>query len=251
MHFSFQISSIRSLIYGFPHIHAVVWVLNLIQHRDRIDSHFFWFDIISLWLPAWYIIHYHSQILISDTLSSTSLIVIFLHLLPKMMNLLSFRFSGPLLKLKFEFFFRVAQKCQVFAMSLRSASLAGEALIRVHLTQPLSFWILLRWCLSHSDRWSWSWGGGEGEEEIEAKTVAVFTSLSPATCAIFSFHRSCLEASFPLWSVFSYLELWALLSGSTPCLTGLTLVSDGLSTAPRGAYSSVSCNNSLWALNTL
>lgn len=52
---------------------------------------------------------------------------------------------------------------------------------------------------------------------------------------------------FPLCSVFSYLELWASLSGSTLCPTGLTLVSDGLSTYPRSVYSSVSC--SLWALN--
>ncbi len=66
--------------------------------------------------------------------------------------------------------------------------------------------------------------------------------------AIFSFHRSRLKGSFPLWSVFSYLELWAFLSGSAICLTDLTLMSDGLSTSPKGAYSSVSCNNPLRSL---
>lgn len=56
--------------------------------------------------------------------------------------------------------------------------------------------MLLRLRVSHWDRWNQSWGVGEGGEEIKEKTVTVFTSLSPVTCAMFSFYRSWQPGGF-------------------------------------------------------
>lgn len=93
-------------------------------------------------------------------------------------------------------------------------------------------------------------GGGEVEAEIKGGDLESCSLCSPLVLYLVSIGAR-LKGSFPLWSVFSNHELWAFLSGSSLCPADLTPVSDGLSTSPKGAYSSVSCNNSLWALNIL